>query len=720
MKNSSLAAQLICFILTGTAVIFLLAFAYSYYASKEGIIRRAAENARHLTHETVYQIEVILRGVEKIPQNLAATLEYVPCEREDLVGLMQAAMLRNKELFGLGVAYAPYAFNPHYQYFMPYFCRNGDGLKLQWLGSNSYQYFYLDWYEIPRELGRPIWSEPYFDEGAGNIIMSTFSVPFYRKAEGHRKLAGIVGADISLMWLKDIVSAVKIYQSGYAFLISQNGVFVTHPNQKLIMRDSIFSLAEARNDPRIRQVGRDMIHGGEGFVPIPASLTGRKSWLYYTPLPSTGWSLGVVFPDEELFADARSLMQRTVAIAVLGLALLALAITLISRRIAQPIKVLAQKTADIAHGDFSATVPETGAKEIVHLARSFNRMGRELTDYIAKRDFIRDTFGRYVTQEVVKRLLEDKEALEMGGETREVSIIMCDLRGFTAITADMHPEQVVTFLNRYLGKMIEILTDNQAIIDEIVGDGILAFFGAPTPMADHPARAVACALAMQAAMDGINILNAADDLPHLEMGIAVNTGEVVVGNIGSERRTKYSVVGAHVNITSRIEACAVGGQVLISPATYERVRDLVRVGGQMQAQMKGVSGRINLYEIEAIGEPYNISLPHRSHVLRPLSRPLAVRLDLMKDKVITESIAGAQLVELCDTAARVVFRGELEQWQDLRLQLLDENGTEVPGKIYGKVTGVEAGDDGLLSADLRFTSVSPEVLQVIGKAISKG
>ncbi len=108
----------------------------------------------------------------------------------------------------------------------------------------------------------------------------------------------MVGADISLMWLKDIVSAVKIYQTGYAFLISQNGVFVTHPDQQLIMRESIFSLAEARNDPKMREVGRDMIQGGEGFVPIPASLTGKKSWLYYAPLPSTGWSLGVVFPDD--------------------------------------------------------------------------------------------------------------------------------------------------------------------------------------------------------------------------------------------------------------------------------------------------------------------------------------------------------------------------------------------------------------------------------------
>ena len=717
MKNRSLASQLIVFILTSAAVIFLAASAYSYYASKEGIIRRARESAQHLTRETVYQIEVILRGVEKIPLNLAATLEHVQCERDDMVRLLQTAMIHNQELFGMGVAFEPYAYNPKSQYFLPYFYRRGDQLKFKMLGGESYQYFYQDWYQIPRELGRPQWSEPYYDEGAGNIIESTFSAPFYQETAGARKLAGVVEADISLLWLQDIVSKVKIYQSGYAFLISQNGVFVTHPERQLIMRESIFSIAEARGDPKMREVGRDMIRGGEGFVLMPASLTGRKSWLYYAPLPSTGWSLGVIFPDNELFADAGRLLQRTVAIVGLGLAFLALLIIVISRRITRPLRVLARKTADIAHGDFTATVPESGAREIANLARSFNRMGRELTDYMAKRDFIRDTFGRYVTQEVVKRLLEDKEALEMGGETREVSIVMSDLRGFTAITADMHPEQVVTFLNRYLGKMIEILTDNQAVIDEIVGDGILAFFGAPTPMADHPARAVACALQMQAAMDEINSLNEADGLPYLEMGIAVNTGEVVVGNIGSERRTKYSVVGAHVNFTSRIEAFAVGGQVLISADTYERLRELVQVRGEVQGQMKGVSGSFTLYDVQAIGKPYNVSLAARDQEMRTLARPLDVRLDLLTDKIVGGTIDGAQIVELGEGAARLVLRGEVQQWQDVRLHLLAAGGAEMPGKIYGKVTAVAPREDGQMEIDLRFTSVSPEIRQVLRQAV---
>ncbi len=717
IKNRSLASQLIFLILTSVAAIFLTASIYSYYASKEGIVRRASENARHLSHETVFRIEAILLGVEKISSNLAATLEHLPWQEQNLVPLLQTAVSNNKELFGLGIGFEPYGHNPKSLYFCPYVFRSDDQLQVKMLGGESYRYFYLDWYQIPRELGRPLWIEPYF--GAGNTIESTYSVPFYREKDGRRKMGGVVSADISLMWLKDIVSAVKIYETGYAFLISQNGMFVTHPDQRLIMRESIFGLAEARNDPRMREVGRDMIRGGEGFVPIPESLTGKRSWLYYAPLPATGWSLGVVFPEAELFANAGRLMRRSAAVAVLGLGILAAVIIVISRRITRPLRLLARKTADIAHGDFTATVPETGAREIAHLAGSFNRMGRELTDYMEKRDFIRDTFGRYVTPEVVKRLLESKEALEMGGETREVSLLISDLRGFTTLTSDMTPEDIITFLNRYLGKMIEILMDYRAIIDEILGDGILAFFGAPEPLEDHPRRAVACALAMQAAMGDLNRINQADGLPHLEMGIAVNTGTVVVGNIGSEQRSKYSVVGSHVNFASRIESFALGGQVLISAPTYERVKELVEVGDVLTAEMKGIPGKATLYEVCAIGAPYNIRLQARRSALVQLASPINIHLHRIREKVVIGSNQEVQLTHLSETGAQVVLAGDLVEWEDVRLHLFEPDGTPIPVKVYGKVTQVQPGTDGSLTATIRFTSVSPEIYRIIRQAVNE-
>jgi class 3 adenylate cyclase/HAMP domain-containing protein len=385
--------------------------------------------------------------------------------------------------------------------------------------------------------------------------------------------------------------------------------------------------------------------------------------------------------------------------------------------LSRPLRRLGQAVKQVGEGDFAVAVPERGVREVVDLARSFNELGEQLTDYIAKRDFIRDTFGRYVTQEVVKKLLESKEALEMGGETREVSLLMSDLRGFTALTADMEPEDIITFLNRYLGKMIEILLDNRAVIDEILGDGILAFFGAPEPLENHPVRAVACAMAMQAAMDEINSLNEADGLPVLEMGIAVNTGAVVVGNIGSELRTKYSVVGAHVNFTSRIESFALGGQVLISAATHERVKDLVELGEVIQAEMKGIPGKSSLYEVRAIGGPYNIRLKARQQALVELPEPVKIHLHRMQEKVVVSVNEMVWVTHLSETAVQVAFTGDLVAWEDVRLQLFNQKGAPAPGKVYGKVVRVQPGIGGGLQAVIRFTSVAPEVYQIIHRAL---
>jgi class 3 adenylate cyclase len=384
--------------------------------------------------------------------------------------------------------------------------------------------------------------------------------------------------------------------------------------------------------------------------------------------------------------------------------------------ISRPISRLRDGVRQVGEGDFSVAVPARGVKEVVQLADSFNLLGQQLTEYIEKRDFIRDTFGRYVTQEVVKKLLESKEALELGGETREVSIIMSDLRGFTAIIADMPPEQVILFLNRYLGKMIEILLDHRAVIDEILGDGILAFFGAPEPMEDHPARAVACALEMQAAMYGINAANAADGLPHLEMGIGVDTGTVVVGNIGSERRTKYSVVGSHVNFASRMESYALAGQVLISTSTYSRLQDLVEVRDAFRVEMKGMPEPATLHDVRGIGAPYSIRLADQRQRLVKLPEKINILVARLEDKIVTGIPERAWITHLCDTAATVALGKKLKAWEDVRLTLLDGNLEEIPGFIYGKVTMVQPAAADLFEAAISFTSVSPEIYQIIRKA----
>jgi len=385
--------------------------------------------------------------------------------------------------------------------------------------------------------------------------------------------------------------------------------------------------------------------------------------------------------------------------------------------LSRPISRLRDGVQQVGEGNFAVAVPMRGAKEIMQLARAFNDLGHKLTEYIEKRDFIRDTFSRYVTNEVVQKLLESKDALKIGGETLEVTIMMSDIRGFTALSAGMAPEQVIIFLNRYLGKMIEILLDHKAIIDEIIGDGILAFFGAPEPMADHPSRAVVCALKMQAAMEEINALNAADGLPHLEIGIGINTGAVVVGNIGSERRAKYSVVGAHVNLTSRIESYALGEQVLIGDSTYQRMKGLVEVGEVIEAQAKGVPGTITMYEVKGIGEPYNLRLKEKFETLVALPEKVAVQILRISEKIVTGTTGAAWIQNLCETSAVVVFEGKLSQWEDVRLHLLDKESAQLPGKIYGKVTETKVLDNNLHEAHIHFTSVSLEIQKFIQQLI---
>jgi class 3 adenylate cyclase/HAMP domain-containing protein len=381
--------------------------------------------------------------------------------------------------------------------------------------------------------------------------------------------------------------------------------------------------------------------------------------------------------------------------------------------LSRPLRSLQRGVKEIGAGNFAVAVPEKGAREVVDLAHSFNDLGQQLTDYIAKRDFIRDTFGRYVTKEVVQRLLESEEALALGGETREVTILMSDLRGFTALTADMTPEGIIALLNRYLEKMIAILVDYRAVIDEIQGDGILAFFGAPEDLADHPAQAVACAVAMQAAMDEINAVNAAEGLPHLEMGIGVSSGNVVVGNIGSELRTKYSVVGSPVNFTSRIEGMATAGQVLIGADTFNKVQGLVETGEVLQVRMKGIPGTVTLYEVQGLGPPFNLKLKERQEALVPLPEQLPVHLDRIRDKVVIATLTEAWLTHLSETGALTLFAGELAEWEDVRLHLLDSDGHQLPGRIYGKVTALGPGADGLHQATVRFTSVGPDIREKI-------
>lgn len=213
--------------------------------------------------------------------------------------------------------------------------------------------------------------------------------------------------------------------------------------------------------------------------------------------------------------------------------------------------------------------------------------------------FIRATFGRYLSEDIVTDILERPQGLELGGDLREVTIMMADIRGFSRLTEQLPPDRVVSLLNRYLGAMSEIILQHGGTIDEFLGDAILAVFGAPRRHDDDPERAARCALAMQSAMSGINAANRRDALPELHVGIALNTGTVIAGNIGSERRSKYGFVGHAMNVTSRIEDATGRGEILVADSTRRALGAAYRFGATRRLRAKGIDEALILHPLQA-------------------------------------------------------------------------------------------------------------------------
>ncbi len=379
-KSRGLAPKLIFLVLTSVSIIFALVLSYYYSYSRRIVTENVEKNARNLSAATVNRIDKVLRSIEKVPKNLADFLENSSYSGGELIELLRRIVSNNPELYGAAIAFEPYGYKKDVRCFAPYVYRTGNTTEFVFI---PYEYFFWDWYQIPRELGQAVWSEPYYDEGAGNIIMTTFSAPFYRKDPGGgRRLMGVVTADVSISWLQKIVSSIRIEETGFGFLLSKNGTYVTHPRDPWIMHETIFSVAEARKDKYLRELGRAMIRGDSGFVPVESPLAG-KCWMSYAPLPSNHWSLGVLFPKDELMADIARLNRIVLFLSLGGFLFILAVVVLISRSITRPLRELSAATREVAEGNLDVVVPAIRSRdEVGTLAESFDYMRRSLKEYI--------------------------------------------------------------------------------------------------------------------------------------------------------------------------------------------------------------------------------------------------------------------------------------------------------------------------------------------------
>ena len=336
---------------------------------------------------------------------------------------------------------------------------------------------------------------------------------------------------------------------------------------------------------------------------------------------------------------------------------------------------------------------------------AYRRVEEQSAELEIRNQFIKKTFGRYLSDDIVESILDTPEGLELGGEKRKVTIMMTDLRGFTSIGERLPPEDVLAIINIYLKSMTDIILKYEGTIDEFIGDAILVIFGAPVFQEDDARRAIACAVEMQQSMETVNKKNIELGYPEVCMGIGINTGEVVVGNIGSEKRSKYGVIGSNVNLTSRIESYTVGGQILVSESTLNDCEGLLRIDDQFQVMPKGVKEPITIYEIGGIGDPYNAYLPQKQkEKLGVLDEPLAIAFTILEGKHAGVEKHIGVIIQLSELELVIQSDVKAERLSNIKITLTDVDEKEVTTELYGKV--VEEINQSEFRVNL--TSIPPE------------
>lgn len=381
--NKGIKFRLLAYIITSTIIIFGLIIFHNLYISGKFLLKNVKQNAKNITISSVNRIESILLSVEKINQTQALFLELNDFDEDKIKEMLFNIVKNNKEVYGSCIAFEPYCYSKNNYFKSYYYFKSNNLIQFKSLDKSDYNYFLWDWYQIPKIKNQPIWTEPYFDKNAGNVLMSTYSVPFYKKTSKGKILAGIVTIDVSLDWLSNIVDSIKLYQTGYAFLISHTGTIITHPYKDFIMNESIFSLSEEANQPYLNEIGKEMVSGKSGFKKVVPVTTQKISWMYYQPLPSVKWSLAVIIPENELYSDLYGLFLSLLLISITGLFLLILIIITVARNITKPIKQLAKATIEIGNGNFNAKLPFIFKEdEISQLNRSIGEMQKDLKKYM--------------------------------------------------------------------------------------------------------------------------------------------------------------------------------------------------------------------------------------------------------------------------------------------------------------------------------------------------
>jgi class 3 adenylate cyclase len=401
--------------------------------------------------------------------------------------------------------------------------------------------------------------------------------------------------------LEELVSGSRFNQSGSAVIVDGEGDIVAHPDRTRLG-------VSVQHYPAVARAWATRGSGSQ----VARNDAGVERLFFYRAFrnPSTvgrqPWVLMTEIDEAEEMAVLRRLQRELYA----GVLVLLLASVFLAYQVAAsvetPLASLKLLAARLGRGDLEAHSMVTGRDLAGSLAASLDSMAAGLRE----RDRVKEVFGRYIATQVSDRIL--KGDVNLGGESREVTILFSDIRNFTAMSEEMAPQQVVGFLNDYFSEMVEAVFEQEGVLDKFLGDGLMAVFGSLGDQPDHPRRAVRAALRMKALLGKINGERAVAGQPPIAIGVGIHTAEVIVGNIGSSRRLEYTVIGDGVNTSSRVQALnkEFGTTILITETTFEAVKQEFQCRPMPETRIRGKQRALKFYEVVSARDATSVVEPH--------------------------------------------------------------------------------------------------------------
>ena len=381
----NLYARLSLWIVLLSSLVFLAALNYLFFLARQTVRREAEQRAVQILDNTVLRVNGILEDVEIAADNLEWLVKRGIDAPDKMVDYAQEIVRNNSVLSSCSISFEPYYYPEKGLYYSIFAYRTYSGdVRWQQEGDEDYQYFYLDWYLFPKLLQEPCWTEPYDDvDEKDDKDMDTGMIVSYCKPvfKADSVLVGCISLDVSLKWLSETVTAVKPYPNSYCILVGRGGTYLVHPDPDKLFYQTLFTEGLVHADPDRYALGHSMQQREEGMQVI--NLDGQKSFVFYKPLSTTGWSVAIVCPDNDILGGFYRISRIVLYIILASMILIFFLSAWLTHRQLTPLSTLADAAENIASGNLDSTLPEIDRiDEIGVLNRSFRNMQSSLVSHI--------------------------------------------------------------------------------------------------------------------------------------------------------------------------------------------------------------------------------------------------------------------------------------------------------------------------------------------------